>query len=253
AKSKAVNPHQLIGGLYSPVEMVVDPREAIATVAIYLHEQLNVKFIWNSKATRVRSNKVFFDSRSLEADVVCICSGADFETLYPDHFKQLEITKCKLQMMRFKSKAENFNLGPSLCGGLSLIHYKGFTAAPSLAALQKRYYNEMPCYIKNGIHVMVSQNGQGELTVGDSHRYGLSLDPFDDAKINALITSYLSQFVTSSNWQLLQTWNGIYPKMLNGATDIFIQPEDGVYILNGLGGAGMTLSFGFAEEMVENI
>lgn len=252
-KSKAVNPHQLIGGLYSPVEMVVDPREAIPAIASYLDEQLGVKFIWGYRVTGIRSNKVFFDNRSLEADLVCICSGADFETLYPDHFKQLEITKCKLQMMRFKSNDAGFQLGPSLCGGLSLIHYKSFTAASSLAALQKRYFEDMPGYIKNGIHVMVSQNGKGELTVGDSHRYGLSLDPFDEAEINTLITSYLAQFATSSNWQLLQTWNGMYPKMMNGDTDIFMSPEEGVYMLNGLGGAGMTLSFGFAEEMIKSI
>lgn len=252
-KSNVVNQHKLIGGLYSSSEMVIDPRDAIATVAAYLHEQHNIKFIWGSKATKIRSNKVFFDCRSLEADLICVCSGADFETLYPDQFKQLGITKCKLQMMRFKSNEANYNVGPSLCGGLSLIHYKSFISAASLPALQERYKNEMPEYIKNGIHVMVSQNNKGELTVGDSHQYGLSPDPFDSAEINTLITSYLKQFVLSTDWQLLQTWNGIYPKMLNGDTDIFISPEEGVYILNGLGGAGMTLSFGFAEEMIETV
>jgi FAD dependent oxidoreductase TIGR03364 len=201
----------------------------------------------------VNSNNVFFDNQSLQADIICICSGADFQTLYPEHFRQIHITKCKLQMMRFKSADKNFRLGTSLCGGLSLIHYKSFLQASSLSLLQQRYNEEMPEYIKKGIHVMVSQNQMGELTVGDSHEYGLSPDPFDSAEINKMITTYLKQFVNPSNWQLVQTWNGIYPKMLNGETDIFIEPEAGVYILNGLGGAGMTLSFGFAEEMIAGL
>jgi glycine/D-amino acid oxidase-like deaminating enzyme len=52
---------------------------------------------------------------------------------------------------------------------------------------------------------------------------------------------------------LIQSWHGIYPKMTNGTTGVFLKAEEGVYIINGIGGAGMTLSFGFAEEVVETI
>jgi hypothetical protein len=42
----------------------------------------------------------------------------------------------------------------------------------------------MSHYLDPGIHVMVAQNCNGELTVGDSHEYGLTFDPFDQAYIN---------------------------------------------------------------------
>ena len=108
----------------------------------------------------------------------------------------------------------------------------------------------MPEYLKFGIHVMVCQNASGELTIGDSHEYALVHDPFNDQLINELIIDYLKQFALFKNWQLLQSWNGIYPKMPQGNTDFIYQPEQGVTIVNGLGGAGMTLSFGLAEEVV---
>lgn len=252
-KFQGVKTENLLGGLYSSTEMIVDPREAIAAIPSYLGEYLDVQFIWGKQVNAVESGKVLMGNELLQADLICICSGADFETLYPEQYAATGITKCKLQMMRFTPPAENYRIGTSVCGGLSLIHYNSFKAAASLPALQKRYREEMAEYVKWGIHVMVSQNDKGELTVGDSHEYGHTFDPFDKAHINTLITDYLEKFMETKDWKLTQSWNGIYPKMTNGETDIVINPESGVYILNGLGGAGMTLSFGFAEEVVSGI
>ncbi len=111
----------------------------------------------------------------------------------------------------------------------------------------------MPEYIANGIHVMVWQNNYGELTVGDSHAYGPTHDPFDDAHINQLIQKYLAQFALCNNWQLVQTWNGVYPKLTNGEPYLFTEAEAGVFILNGLGGTGMTMSFGTAETCLAGL
>ncbi|HEY5405940.1 MAG TPA: TIGR03364 family FAD-dependent oxidoreductase [Ginsengibacter sp.] len=252
-KIDGVNPVNLIGGLFSNTEMIIDPREAIATLPVYLAEVHNVHFIWNKNVSAVEKNKVIVADEIMQADIICVCSGADFETLFPEKFTELQLTKCKLQMMRFINTKEPFRIGTSLCGGLSLIHYESFKAATSLPLLKERYQNELSDYLHLGIHVMVSQNGKGELTVGDSHEYGLTFSPFDETYINNLIITYLKTFALTDTWKLIQSWHGIYPKMINGKTDIFLQAGEGVFIINGLGGAGMTLSFGFAEEIVDMI
>ena len=100
---------------------------------------------------------------------------------------------------------------------------------------------------------MVSQNAQGELTVGDSHEYALDFDPFDKVEINDMILKYLKQLVHIEDWKMTQSWNGVYPIMSNGDTDLFLKADDGVYILNGIGGHGMTMSFGYAEEIINNL
>ena len=249
----SVNEYELIGGLYSSSEMIVDARTAINKIPEYLNEYLNVDFVWGKSITRIEGIKAFSGSTVYEADLIFVCNGADFETLYPSIFAEQEITKCKLQMLRYSMPEESKPLGAAICGGLSLIHYKGFETAESLPVIRKRYETEMDEYIRLGIHVMVSQNEQLELTVGDSHEYGLNPGPFDESKINELITGYLKQFIICDEWKLLQSWNGVYAKMTNHATELFLQPEEGVYIINGLGGAGMTLSFGLAEELIEKI
>lgn len=251
-KYPVVNTDGLLGGLYSATETIVDPREAIAKVPIYLKEKYAVEFIWGKAVTNVEEGMLWMGKEFLQADLICICSGADFETLFPEHFAALDITKCKLQMMRFSEK-NNARIGTSLCGGLSLIHYHSFKVAPSLKKLAQRYQSEMKAYLDWGIHVMVSQNESGEFTVGDSHEYANTFDPFDKAIINEMILNYLKNFVVCHGWELVQSWHGIYPKMTNGESGVFLNPLPGVYIVNGVGGAGMTMSFGFAEECINSL
>ncbi len=253
-RSEAVVQKNLLGGLYSADELIVDPREAIASLPGYLQEQYGVSFQWGKCVSFVTDNTVYIgNDEEYEADIIFICSGSDFETLYPEVYAEQAITKCKLQMMRFESQPGGWRIGPALCGGLSLIHYKSFQQASSLSSLKQRYETEMSEYVDWGIHVMVSQNEKGELTIGDSHEYGLTHDPFDRVFINRMILDYLRQFAHFKSDRLIESWNGVYAKLTDGSTDLFFSPEPGVYVINGLGGAGMTLSFGLAEELVAGL
>jgi glycine/D-amino acid oxidase-like deaminating enzyme len=65
-----------------------------------------------------------------------------------------------------------------------------------------------------------------------------------------MITGYLHTFANFKDWQLLQSWHGILPKMTNGATELIVDVEPGVTIINGLGGNGMTLSLGLCEQVI---
>lgn len=252
-KYNGINPDGLIGALRSEDETIIDPREGIRKLPEFLSEKFNVKFIWGTVITNIESNAVFAGKIKYSADLICVCSGADFETLYPEIYKTQPIIKTKLQMMRFKHKDPNFRIGASVCGGLSLLHYKSFTASSALTKLRIKIESEIPEYLKHGIHVMVSQNTLGELTVGDSHEYALDFDPFDKIEINNMILDYLKKLMHIDQWEMIQSWNGIYPIMTNGEADLFVKAEEGVYILNGIGGHGMTMSFGFAEEIINSL
>lgn len=249
-RSEAANPNGLLGALWSGEEVIVDPREAIAKIPSYLTEQLAIVFKWSTCVTHVSGSTVYTATgETQQADRIIVCSGADFETLYPALFATLPITKCKLQMMRLPAQPDNWRIGPPICGGLSLLHYGSFLASPFAQALREKMEQERPEYLKWGIHVMASQHGNGVLTIGDSHEYGKCPDPFDRQFINRLILDYLDTLARFKDRQVQESWNGVYAKMTNSKSYLLEQPEESVTILNALSGAGMTLSFGLAESV----
>lgn len=249
-KSSAAKTKGLLGGLWSTTELTVDPREVISRLPAYLEAQYSVQLRFNTAVTSINMPYVETATERWQAGQVYVCSGADFETLYPTVFASSGITKCKLQMMRTAPQPGGWQLGPALCAGLTLRHYASFRHCTSLAALDKRVTTESPEIDKWGIHVLLSQTGQGELTIGDSHEYGLTPDPFDKDEIDQIILKYLHTFAQFPETHIAERWHGIYPK-LPGQTEFIAQPEKGVTIVNGLSGAGMTLSFGLAAEVLQ--
>lgn len=253
ARFPAVRPAGLVGALWSPTEATVDPREAIARLPGWLQESHGVELRFGTTVREIRGSRVRTSHGEIEAAQVIVCSGADFETLYPEQFRAQALTRCKLQMLRTGPQPAGWSLGPALCAGLTLAHYDSFRDCPSLPALRERLNAALPFHAAHGIHVLVSATARGELTLGDSHAYGLTVDPFDREDINAAILGYLGTFLQAPSPAIAERWHGVYPKMTDGRSEVVFSPQPGVTVVNGLGGAGMTLSFGLAEEVLAGL
>ncbi|MCB0663567.1 MAG: TIGR03364 family FAD-dependent oxidoreductase, partial [Saprospiraceae bacterium] len=167
-----INPSNLLGALHSKTECLVNPRQAIQSVAAYLEEVYDVDFHYNTFINELDEGKLISEYDSWKADHIFICSGAEFEYLYPSEYADLPLKRCKLQMMKTAPQPANWKLGPSLCGGLTLRHYNAFQNCSSLEALDKHFDSIDSRFKAYGIHVMVCQNNNGELIIGDSHEYG---------------------------------------------------------------------------------
>lgn len=248
AGTPAANPSGLRGGLMTHTEVAVDPTEAVARIADWLAERFGVTFHWNTTVVAADTGQIrTADGRIWTGDRVMICSGADFETLFPDVLASSGLTRCKLHMLATVPQPGGWRLKTHLASGLTLRHYKAFEVCPSLPRLRDRIASETPELDRYGIHVMASQNAAGEVILGDSHEYDEAISPFDTAEIDELILRELRACFTLPDWTISRRWHGIYAKHPS-ATHCAAEPLPGVSIRTGPGGAGMTLSFGLAER-----
>lgn len=252
-RSEAVNPAGLRGALWSPTEATVDPRQAIRTIPGWLREAHGVEARFGTTVGRIELPRIETSTGPVFARRAIVCSGPDFETLYPEVFAAAPLTRCKLQMVRTVPQPEGWSLGPALCAGLTLLHYESFGGCKGLPALRRRMDADLPFHRAHGIHVLVSATAAGELTIGDSHHYGLTPEPFDRADIEAAILRYYATFALAPAAAIAERWHGIYPKLTTEGGEFIAAPAPGVTIVNGLGGAGMTMAFGLAEDVIATL
>jgi FAD dependent oxidoreductase TIGR03364 len=247
-KVPAIRAQELQGALWSPDELCVFPRQVIASAPAFLSENYDVEFRFNTAVTQIEPGHLIAAGRELRAESIYLCTGDDFETLFPESFASSGLTRCKLQMLRARPK-EPLELACHLCAGLTLAHYGNYAVTPGLEALVERFWKCWPEQMRHGIHLLVSQHADGALTIGDSHRYGLNVDPFLDEMIDRLILAYLDTFLPVENLEVIERWYGVYAKHPE-LPYWRAEPMPGVKVLTGVGGAGMTLSFGLAERHI---
>lgn len=252
-RTPAANPEGLRGGLFSPTELCVDPRAAIRELPRWLAQKHNVDCQFRTAITHVDSDHVrSSDNRRWNFDRIVVCSGADFETLFPHVFRESGLKLCKLQMLKAQTQPNGWQIGPHLASGLTLRHYHNFDVCPGLQSLKQRIAQETPELDQFGIHVMASQNEAGEVILGDSHEYGSEIAPFNKASIDDLMLRELHKIMRLPDWTITERWNGIYSKH---PTEPWFEAEPlpNVHICTGMGGAGMTMSFGVAERFWQRL
>lgn len=247
----ALNPDGLRGALHSPSELVVNPPAALAALPKFLAERYGVAFRPGVAVTHVEMPLVRTAAgETWAAGRAFVCSGTDFETLFPAAFAATGTRRCKLQMMKTAPQPNGWRLGPHVAGGLTLCHYKAFEVCRALAKLKARVADQMPEYVRYGIHVMAAQNDRGEVVIGDSHEYDADISPFDKPEIDALILKYLARMLPLPDPAVATRWHGIYAKH---PTRPFVtaEPQPGCVIACAPGSTGMTMSFGLAQDWWE--
>jgi FAD dependent oxidoreductase TIGR03364 len=252
-KSTSVNSKGLLGGIWSPTELTVDPRQILARLPAFLAEKFGVQFRFGTAVRSIDLPNIEAGSETWQATNAVVCGGDDFETLFSESFAASGIDRCKLQMMRTAPQTNGWELGPALAAGLTLRFYPAFEiCTATLPKYKERVARELADYDHFAIHTLVSQTADGALTLGDSHEYGLAVDIFNKTEIDELVMKNVREFLVAPDLSIAQRWYGVYAKHSDKAW-VAIDAAPGVRIVTAVGGSGMTLSFGLAEQMIREM
>ncbi|MBM3115408.1 TIGR03364 family FAD-dependent oxidoreductase [Jeongeupia naejangsanensis] len=237
---------QVTGGLYSGDEIAFESRVALPRIVAWLAEVHGVEFVFGAQVNAIDLPTVTTSRGVWQAERAIVCAGHDFQTLFPDAYAQPPLQRCALQMLRVANPG--VMLGPAFMTGMSTLRYSSFAGLETLAALRRQLDESDPVWLNEGIHLIVQQVGaSGELLIGDSHRYGESVGPFNseaiDARLLQLAGSLLGRPLT-----VLERWQGVYASGPDGY--LVREPAPGVTAVAITCGIGMSVSFGLAEQIL---
>jgi D-hydroxyproline dehydrogenase subunit beta len=235
--------------LVSPHGLRLDSRQAVPKVAAWLAERYGVVFMRETTVLSAEPPRLKTSRGVIDAGAVLVCPGDDLTGLFAQQIAGYGITRCKLQMLRLA--APGFRLPAVVMSDLGLLRYAGYSALPESAPHRARLEAEQPEYLTHGIHLIVVQNADGSLIVGDSHHYAATPDPFADEGVDRLI---LEEFAAATGHlapAVLERWTGTYSSAADRS--YFIDaPGPSVRIAMVTGGAGASIGFAMGEKAIDD-
>jgi FAD dependent oxidoreductase TIGR03364 len=251
-----LHPPYVKGGLYFPDEVTLDPRRAIHRIIALLREDERFSYFpatWVRGIEGTAGHYRLINNRrqAIIAEKVIVCSGSDFQSLFPDVFEDSPLQSVKLQMLL--TRPQRIGIRGSVLTGWTIRRYESFRACPSYTGIKAKedpdaYHRRM------GVHILFKQADDGSVIIGDSHEYwdaGEAVDFQIDQPLNDFIVK-AARDIYSLDYQICKTWTGVYSQCKD--RDVFSHEiTPGLHIVTGIGGKGMTGSFGFATESLASI
>lgn len=246
--------------LFFPDEVSADPRFMIHKLHEWMQTLDNFTIKYKTKIKEIDSggsNCILYSqfNEKIEAEHVIVCSGHEFETLYPNEFIQSDLELVKLQMLRLKAQ-KHVKIPGNILTGLTIRRYESFQECPSYKSIKTKE-NKDSFWKKWGVHILFKQEADGTVVLGDSHEYAdvAQKDDIDFVIKNEINDYFIAEgkkIIQLDNWEIDTTWMGIYSQCKEN--DLYQKTiHQKVHIVTGIGGKGMTGSAGFSLEHINKL
>jgi glycine/D-amino acid oxidase-like deaminating enzyme len=135
---------------------------------------------------------------------------------------------------------------------LGLARNPGYSNLDAAAALRSRLGLEQPEHLRNGVHLIVVQNTDGTLIVGDSHHYTSTPDEIAYAAIDTLILQEYRAALGMDAPPVLERWVGTYAYATDRSV-LIDAPAPAVRLVVVTCGSGASTAFAIGEELVNEL
>lgn len=246
----AVTPDDLAGGAHLALDIRVDPVAAIPALARWLAEQPGVGFRWTTSLLGVEPGVVHTSGGPIEGSRTVICVGHDVDRLFPDLSADAGLQRCQLHMLRVDAPG-GARFEPAVLTGSSLLRYAAFAACPSAADVQRRFEHDHPQLLAAGVNLMFTQRPDGALTIGDTHEYGHTVDPFQREELDELLLTEAGRLLGVEHLRVRQRWQGVYASSPDD--HLVATPVEGARVVSITSGIGMTIALGLAPAVLDDL
>jgi FAD dependent oxidoreductase TIGR03364 len=246
---RAINPAlrgKFVAGLHCSRDAVVESRQALPAIREYLSATGRYEFAPGTEARSVEGTTVCDDhGRNHDGDLVVVCPGAAHGGLTRELAGDLPVRRVRLQMMQTDPLDEP--LTTAIADGDSFRYYPGY-AGTALDELRDNEPQELVAD-EQRMQLLCVQRLQGGLTIGDTHEYA---EPFsfdtEDAPY-AYLAAVVEEFLGRPLPPVRRRWAGVYSQCVEpGEVVSRTAVADGVWVVTGPGGRGMTLGPAIAEQ-----
>ncbi|MGW6935090.1 FAD-dependent oxidoreductase [Lentzea sp. NPDC054927] len=235
------------GGAFLPLDIRVNPREAVHAIASLLAER-GVAFHWSTNVLTVESGLVRTARGEIRCRAAVVAVGHDVDRFFPDLADRHEIQRCQLRMLRV---AHGGVIDSAVLTGFSMLRYEAFARCPSIEKVRERLTHDHPELVEAGLNLMFTQLPDGSLTIGDTHHYSRTVDPYRPEHLDDLVLTETARLLGVPALKVLERWRGIYasaPEPFLTAT-----PAPLVRAVSVTSGIGMTTALGLAPAVLDDL
>ncbi|PAK22443.1 TIGR03364 family FAD-dependent oxidoreductase [Streptomyces sp. alain-838] len=255
-EARAVNPAlrgDFDAALYCERDAAVEPRTAQLALRAELLRSPGYTFVPGREVREVVGERAVRDDHGEvhTGDAVVLCTGAWLgglvrELAGPD----LPVRRVRLQMMQTDPLGEP--LTTSVADADSFRYYPAYTS-PALDELNARQPQPATA-AEHRMQLLMVQRADGGLTIGDTHEYEHPFafdtleDPYDH--LTGVVESLLGRPLP----KIRRRWAGVYAQCTDKSRVVHRQRvREGVWLVTGPGGRGMTCSPAIAETTANEL